>query len=100
MTLTGYKLPKRTRNTKAVISEEQKRVASLPPTQPTYLNLDAPPSVYNAGHWCDITGLEAPYKTSSGLRFHNQEIYQIVKQMGPEVDQKYLKLRNAHFVLK
>lgn len=100
MTFTGYKLPKRTRNAKAVIMEEQKRVATFPPTKPTWFNIDAPPSVLPAGHWCDITGLEGPYKTNSKLRFHDQEIYQIVKKMAPEVDQKYLKLRKAHFVLK
>jgi len=100
MTLTGWKLSKKTRNAKAVLAEEQKRVSALPPTHPTWFNIDAAPSVLPAGHWCDITGLEAPYRTSSGLRFHDQEIYQIVKKMGPEVDQKYLKLRNAHFVLK
>lgn len=100
MTRTGYKLPKRTRNAKAVLLEEQKRVAGQPPSVPTWFNVDAPPSVLPAGHWCDITGLEAPYKTPNGLRFHNLEIYQIVKVLGTDVDQKYLKLRKANFVLR
>lgn len=100
MTFTGYKLPKKNRNAKAVLSDEQKRVADLPPTAPTWFNIDAPPSLFPPSHWCDITGLEGPYKSSGGLRFHDQEIYQIVKNMNPDVVQKYLKLRRANFVLK
>lgn len=100
MTLTGYRLPRRTRNVKAVLVEEQRRVANLPPSVPTWFNIEVPPSVLPPGHWCDITGLEAPYKMQNGLRFHNQEVYQIVKKLGPEVDQKYLKLRKANFILK
>ncbi|PRT56034.1 Chromatin-remodeling complex subunit IES6 [Wickerhamiella sorbophila] len=97
---TGWKLPKKTRNAKSVLQEEQKRVGSLPPDTPTYFSVEGPPSLLPAKHYCDITGLPAPYKTAGGLRFHNKQVYEIVMSLGPGVDQEYLKLRNANLVLK
>lgn len=97
---TGWKLPKKSRNTKAVLTEEQRRAAELPPGVPTFLNIDAPPSLLPAKHWCDITGLEGPYRTAGGLRFHDKDVYEIVRNLGPGIDQEYLKVRSAHLVLR
>lgn len=82
--------------------EEQRRVSALNTDKPTYFSIDAPPSLKPSKHWCDITGLEGRYKSSrhSGLRYHNKEIYEVVKELGPGVDQQYLGLRNANVVLR
>ncbi|CCD25802.2 Ies6p NDAI_0G00260 [Naumovozyma dairenensis CBS 421] len=68
----------------------------------TYFNVDAPPSLRPPKKYCDITGLKGPYRSpTTNIRYHNAEIYQlIVKPMAPGVDQEYLKLRGANFVLK
>ncbi|EHN02843.1 Ies6p [Saccharomyces cerevisiae x Saccharomyces kudriavzevii VIN7] len=61
-----------------------------------------PPSIRPAKKYCDVTGLKGLYKSpTNNIRYHNAEVYQlIVKPMAPGVDQEYLKLRGANFVLK
>lgn len=97
---TGYKLPRKSRNLKTVLAEEQRRTAEVKMGDPTYLNIDAPPPLTPVKHWCDITGLSAPYRTATGMRFHNKETFDIVQSLPPGVEQEYLKLRNANVVLK
>ncbi|SMN18181.1 similar to Saccharomyces cerevisiae YEL044W IES6 Protein that associates with the INO80 chromatin remodeling complex under low-salt conditions [Maudiozyma saulgeensis] len=68
----------------------------------TFFNISAPPSMKPTKNYCDITGLKGPYKSpTNNVRYHNSEIYQfVVKPMAPGVDQEYLKLRGANFILK
>ncbi|KAA8910574.1 hypothetical protein TRICI_004098 [Trichomonascus ciferrii] len=94
---------KRYKNMKAIIADEQRRLASLQigPDKATYFTVDAPPSLKPRKWWCDITGLEGKYKTPRhGLRYYNKEIYDIIKELAPGVDQQYLELRNANVVLR
>lgn len=94
---------KRLKNLKAALIEEQKRLALMAsnPTKATYFSLEAPPSLKPIKHYCDITGLEGKYKsTGNGLRYHNAEIYAVVRELGPGVDQEYLSLRNANVILR
>jgi len=66
-----------------------------------YFTIESPPSLKPIKKYCDITGLKGNYKSpSNGLRYYNGEIYSIVKNMAPGVDQQYLELRNANVVLK
>ncbi|SJX64716.1 uncharacterized protein SRS1_15533 [Sporisorium reilianum f. sp. reilianum] len=61
---------------------------------PTYYSVEAPPSLRPAKKYCDVTGLIAPYTDpKSGLRYHSVEVYEIIKQFGPGVDNAYLSLR-------
>ena len=56
--------------------------------------VEAPPSLRPAKKYCDVTGLIAPYTDpKSGLRYHSVEVYEIIKQFGPGVDNAYLSLR-------
>ncbi|KAH9812095.1 YL1 nuclear protein C-terminal domain-containing protein [Melampsora americana] len=65
------------------------------------MTIEAPPSVIPLKKYCDITGLEAPYvDPKSSLRYHNVEVYELIKSFGPGVDQIYLSLRGAHTTLK
>ncbi|SPO31133.1 uncharacterized protein UTRI_05222_B [Ustilago trichophora] len=61
---------------------------------PSYASVEAPPSLRPAKKYCDVTGLIAPYTDpKSGLRYHSVEVYEIIKQFGPGVDNAYLSLR-------
>ncbi|KAK9467757.1 hypothetical protein V1512DRAFT_259987 [Lipomyces arxii] len=95
---------KRIKNAKQVATDEAKRLAVLPNKAvdlPTYINVEAPPSVLPRKFWCDVTGLSAPYKMpGTGLRYHSKDVYEAIKQLPPGVDQQYLQLRSANVILK
>ena len=47
-----------------------------------------------------MTGLEAPYRDpKSQLRYHNAEIYSLVRTFGPSAHQAYLSVRGSAAVL-
>ena len=69
----------------------------------TYTNIESAPSLHPAHqkHYCDITGLPAPYTDpKSRLRYYNKEVFDIVRQLPQGVAEKYLEARGAHVVLK
>lgn len=90
----GWK-PKRPRTIKAVLQEEQKLAESALPSVPTYFSIAAPPSLLPAKHWCDVTGLPAPYTTKAGVRYHNKEVYRWLQTVPPAIEHEYLRLRKA-----
>ncbi|CDR88904.1 uncharacterized protein SPSC_05736 [Sporisorium scitamineum] len=75
--------------------EQAEATEGLPKREiPTYSSVEAPPSLRPAKKYCDVTGLIAPYTDpKSGLRYHSVEVYEIIKQFGPGVDNAYLSLR-------
>ncbi|ODV94833.1 hypothetical protein PACTADRAFT_69874 [Pachysolen tannophilus NRRL Y-2460] len=95
---------------KNLLSDEQKRINLLNqdpdkkanfPNNVNYFSIQAPPSLKPGKNYCDITGLPSNYKApSSGLKFYNLEVYEIVKNMTAGIDQQYLALRNANVVLR
>lgn len=101
---SSWKAPKnRNKNIKAIIAEEQRRLADkdLGIDDITYFNIDAPPSLIPSKAYCDITGLEGKYRSpSTNLRFYNQEVAQVVRDIPPGVDQQYLELRGANIILR
>lgn len=112
------KLYRRHKGARQLLSEETKRINAILEQEQTkydedntykrktprvtFFNVSAPPSIKPTKNYCDITGLKGPYKSpTNNVRYHNSEIYQfVVKPMAPGVDQEYLKLRGANFVLK
>lgn len=69
----------------------------------TYTNIESAPSFHPAHqkHYCDITGLPAPYTDpKSRLRYHNKEMYDVVRSLNQGGAEKYLEARGAHVVLK
>ena len=70
---------------------------------PTYSNIESAPSLH-PGHrklYCDITGLPAPYTDpKSRLRYHNQEVFGVVRGLGQGVAERHLEARGAHVILK
>jgi INO80 complex subunit C len=73
------------------------------PMTVTYTNIESAPSLHPASqkHYCDITGLSAPYTDpKTRLRYHNIEIFAIIRQLGQGGSEQYLAARGAHTVLK
>jgi len=69
----------------------------------TYTNIESAPSLHPAHqkHYCDITGLPAPYTDpKSRLRYHNKEVFDVVRSLSQGVAERYLEARGAHVVLK
>ncbi|KAF9894453.1 chromatin-remodeling complex subunit ies6 [Aspergillus nanangensis] len=69
----------------------------------TYTNIEAAPSLRPSQqtHYCDITGLTAPYTDpKTRLRYHDKEVFAVIRTLGQGVPESYLELRGAHVVLK
>ncbi|KAI9756711.1 MAG: hypothetical protein M1835_000709 [Candelina submexicana] len=69
----------------------------------TYTNIESAPSLHpgHQRHYCDITGLPAPYTDpKTRLRYHNKEVFGVVRGLGQGVAEQYLEARGAHTVLK
>jgi len=68
----------------------------LPPTEPTYVNITAPPSTLPNPKYCDVTGLPANYTDPrTKLNYFSSDVFQLCRTM-TEVDvNKLLKIRNS-----
>ena len=67
----------------------------------TYTNIESAPSLAHPKHYCDITGLSAPYTDpKTRLRYHDKEIFGLIRTLGQGVAEQYLEARGAHTVLK
>lgn len=88
--------PKRLRQILAAEKYEER-----PPSEPTFVNIDAPPSTYPPKRYCDITGLPAPYTDPrTKLRYHDAAAYAQIRQLTQEQVQQLLAVRNANVVLR
>ncbi|KAI0313043.1 hypothetical protein OF83DRAFT_1143143 [Amylostereum chailletii] len=82
-------------------SKSESRGGSGDEDLPTYLSIEAPPSVIPARHYCDITGLEAPYTDpSSGLRYHDKSVYELVRGLATSAAKEYLSARGVNPIVK
>jgi INO80 complex subunit C len=69
----------------------------------TYTNIESAPSMRMASkkHYCDVTGLHAPYTDpKTRLRYHDMEIFALIRSLGQGSTEGYLAARGAHTVLK
>lgn len=67
----------------------------------TYMNIESAPSLAHTRHYCDITGLPAPYTDpKTRLRYHDKEVFGVIRSLGQGVAEQYLEARGAHTVLK
>lgn len=83
----------------------EKNFRSLFPMGPavTYTNIESAPSLHPASQkrYCDLTGLPAPYTDpKTRLRYHDREIFGVIRTLGQGVAESYLEARGAHVVLK
>ncbi|KAG4441236.1 hypothetical protein IFR05_003284 [Cadophora sp. M221] len=67
----------------------------------TYTNIESAPSLAHSKHYCDVTGLGAPYTDpKTRLRYHDKEVFGVIRTLGQGVAEQYLEARGAHTVLK
>lgn len=85
-----------------VLERNMQNMASAGPVV-TYTNIESAPSLLpsHQKHYCDITGLPAPYTDpKTRLRYHNKEVFGVIRNLGQGVPEKYLEARGAHVILK
>lgn len=83
----------------------EKNARATAPTGPavTYTNIESAPSLDPAHqrHYCDITGLPGPYTDpKTRLRYHDKEIFGVIRTLAQGVPESYLEARGAHTILK
>lgn len=83
----------------------EKNARATFPTGPTvtYTNIESAPSLNPAyqRHYCDITGLPGPYTDpKTRLRYHDKEIFGVIRNLSQGVPESYLEARGAHTILK
>ncbi|KAF2687133.1 hypothetical protein K458DRAFT_415407 [Lentithecium fluviatile CBS 122367] len=69
----------------------------------TYTNIESAPSFHPSSQrrYCDVTGLSAPYTDpKTRLRYHDKEVFAVIRTMPQNVVEGHLAARGAHTVLK
>ncbi|KAL3420148.1 Chromatin-remodeling complex subunit ies6 [Phlyctema vagabunda] len=94
-------LAQASRNLSKLVLEKNMRSNGFSAPVATYTNIESAPSLAHSRHYCDITGLPAPYTDpKTRLRYHNKEVFGVVRSLGQGVAEQYLEARGAHTVLK
>ncbi|KND93113.1 Chromatin-remodeling complex subunit ies6 [Tolypocladium ophioglossoides CBS 100239] len=67
----------------------------------TYTNIESAPSLAHSKHYCDVTGLPAPYlDPKTRMRYHNKEVFGLIRTLPQSSAELFLEARSAHTVLK
>ncbi|KAK2067749.1 hypothetical protein P8C59_001460 [Phyllachora maydis] len=75
--------------------------SSLTAPTATYTNIESAPSLAPLKHYCDVTGLPAPYiDPKTRMRYHNREVFAAIRNLPPGMGEQFLEARGAHTVLK
>ncbi|KAK4126242.1 hypothetical protein N657DRAFT_299671 [Parathielavia appendiculata] len=83
-----------------IASSKPANGASSAPTA-TYTNIESAPSLAPLKHYCDVTGLPAPYMDpKTRMRYHNREVFAMIRNLPQGVGEQFLEARGAHTVLK
>lgn len=86
--------------TLAASSKPANGAAPSAPTA-TYTNIESAPSLAPMKHYCDVTGLPAPYlDPKTRMRYHNREVFAMIRSLPQGVEEQFLEARGAHTVLK
>ncbi|EJT98521.1 hypothetical protein DACRYDRAFT_24543 [Dacryopinax primogenitus] len=98
---------KKLRSTKQILAAERERerlrreTGTANKEAPTYITIEAAPSLLPQKRYCDITGLEAPYTDpQSKLRYHNKAVYEFIKSLPPGTSHECLAIRGQHSVIR
>eukprot|EP01028_Stygiella_incarcerata_P009752 TRINITY_DN4687_c0_g1_i1.p1 TRINITY_DN4687_c0_g1~~TRINITY_DN4687_c0_g1_i1.p1 ORF type:complete len:162 (-),score=37.55 TRINITY_DN4687_c0_g1_i1:60-545(-) len=80
---------------KQILSME--KFTDVPVDQPTYVNIEAPPSLRRPAKYSDISGFPAPYTDPrTFLRYANMKEYAIIQDLAEFQTRELLALRNAN----
>jgi INO80 complex subunit C len=91
------------RNLSTMVLEKNLQASTQSGPVATYTNIESAPSLHPAHQkrYCDITGLHAPYTDpKTRLRYHNKEVFEVVRTLSQGVAENYLEARGAHMILK
>lgn len=91
------------RNLSSMVLERNLQASISSGPAATYTNIESAPSLHPAHqkHYCDITGLPAPYTDpKTRLRYHNKEVFDVARTLSQGMVENYLEARGAHVVLK
>ncbi|KAK4463765.1 hypothetical protein QBC42DRAFT_60933 [Cladorrhinum samala] len=67
----------------------------------TYTNIESAPSMAPLKHYCDVTGLSAPYvDPKTRMRYHNREVFAMIRALPQGAGEQFLEARGAQTVLK
>lgn len=73
----------------------------MPPTAPTYVSIDAGPSMLPTKKYCDITGLPAKYTDPvTKLRFVGKQAFRVARNLPDHKVEEFLALRQAQVRIK
>ncbi|KAL0212151.1 hypothetical protein RCL1_005777 [Eukaryota sp. TZLM3-RCL] len=74
-------------------------IDALPPSIPTIKSIEASPSLLPKTHYCDLTGLPAPYTDpSSGLYYHNAQVFQYIQTLSVSQIQAFKRIRKVEII--
>ncbi|BGP40110.1 chromatin-remodeling complex subunit ies6 [Rhodotorula kratochvilovae] len=91
----------RTPEDEARAAETERRLQEAFHEVVSYASVEAPPSLMPQKRYCDVTGLDAKYTDpKSTLRYHNPEVYDVLRTFQPAVIQAYLAVRGQGVVLR
>ena len=79
-----------------VLERNLQRTLAPPGPAITYTNIESAPSLHpgHQKHYCDITGLPSKYTDpKTGLRYHDKEIFAVVRTLPQGVPYNYLAAR-------
>ena len=101
--MTHSGISQATQNLSSIVLEKNLQASLSSGPVATYTNIESAPSLNPAHqrHYCDITGLPAPYTDpKSRLRYNNREVFDVVRGLNQGGAERYLEARGAHVVLK
>jgi len=94
-------LAQASRNLSKLVLERNMRTGFSTAPNATYMNIESAPSLAHSKRYCDITGLPAPYTDpKTRLRYHDKEVFALIRTLGQGVAEQYLEARGAHTILK
>ena len=99
----GSNIAQAAQNLPALVLEKNARAMFPSGPAVTYTNIESAPSLHPAQQkrYCDITGLPAAYTDpKTRLRYHDKEVFGVIRTLAQGVPESYLEVRGAHVVLK
>ncbi|KYK59479.1 hypothetical protein DCS_00609 [Drechmeria coniospora] len=86
---------------KSLVLDKGVKMGTMTAPSATYTNIESAPSLAHSKHYCDVTGLPAPYiDPKTRLRYHDKEIFGLIRALPQPATELYLEARGAHTVLK
>lgn len=99
----GPNIVQAAQNLPALVLEKNARAMFPSGPTVTWTNIESAPSLHPAQQkrYCDITGLPAAYTDpKTRLRYHDREVFGVIRTLAQGVPESYLEARGAQVVLK